>query len=75
MNALDIGLLPPVDIVKVIPVGNAAGEGAKRMLLSLKERKRIEQTVKRVNYLELARYENFDKIFARATRLQAKMPL
>ncbi|MFX1261645.1 MAG: ASKHA domain-containing protein [Promethearchaeota archaeon] len=75
MNALDIGLLPPVDIDKVIPVGNAAGEGAKRMLLSLKERKLIEQIVKRVNYLELARYEDFDKIFARATRLEAKMPL
>ena len=75
INALAIGLLPPIDIEKVIPVGNAAGEGAKRMLLSSKERLLIEQTVRRANYLELARYENFDKIFARATMLEAKMPL
>ncbi|MHA1925723.1 MAG: ASKHA domain-containing protein [Candidatus Thorarchaeota archaeon] len=74
-NALAIGLLPPIDIEKVIPVGNAAGEGAKRMLLSSKERILIEQIVKRTNYLELARHENFDKIFARATVLKAKMPL
>jgi uncharacterized 2Fe-2S/4Fe-4S cluster protein (DUF4445 family) len=75
MNALAIGLLPPIDIKKVIPVGNAAGEGAKRMLLSSKERTLIEQIVKGANYIELARHENFDKIFARATILKAKMPL
>jgi len=75
INALDIGLLPPIDIGRVIPVGNAAGEGAKRMLLSSRERKLIEEIVKKANYLELARYENFDKIFARATKLEAKMPL
>ncbi len=75
MNALAIGLLPPIDIENVVPVGNAAGEGAKRMLLSSKERTLIEQIVKKTNYLELARYENFDKIFARATILDAKMPL
>jgi uncharacterized 2Fe-2S/4Fe-4S cluster protein (DUF4445 family) len=74
-NALAIGLLPPIDIERVIPVGNAAGEGAKRMLLSSKERLLIEQIVRGANYLELARYENFDKVFARATMLKAKMPL
>jgi uncharacterized 2Fe-2S/4Fe-4S cluster protein (DUF4445 family) len=74
-NALAIGLLPPIDLDKVVPVGNAAGEGAKRMLLSSKERALIETTVTKINYLELARYENFDKIFARATVLDAKMPL
>ncbi|MFX0053802.1 MAG: ASKHA domain-containing protein [Promethearchaeota archaeon] len=75
LNALSIGLLPPIDMDKVIPVGNAAGEGAKRMLLSTRERTLIEEIVKKINYLELARYENFDKIFARATTLQARMPL
>jgi uncharacterized 2Fe-2S/4Fe-4S cluster protein (DUF4445 family) len=75
MNALAIGLLPPIDLEKVIPVGNAAGEGAKRMLLSSKERALIERIVKRINYIELAQYENFDKIFARATKLDAIMPL
>lgn len=74
-NALAIGLLPPVEIEKVIPVGNAAGEGAKRMLLSLRERALIENIVERVKYLELARYDNFAKIFSRATILEGKMPI
>ncbi len=74
-SALTIGLLPPVDIKKVIPIGNAAGEGAKRMLLSLRERALIEDVVERVKYLELAQYGNFARIFSRATLLEGKMPL
>jgi uncharacterized 2Fe-2S/4Fe-4S cluster protein (DUF4445 family) len=74
MSALSIGLLPPVAIEKVIPVGNAAGEGAKRMLLSLQERALIERVVEHVNYIELAQYEDFAKIFSRATILDSKMP-
>lgn len=74
-SAMAIGLLPPVGLQKVIPVGNAAGEGAKRMLLSLKERTLVENVVKRVKYVELMQYDNFARIFARATILQDKMPL
>jgi uncharacterized 2Fe-2S/4Fe-4S cluster protein (DUF4445 family) len=74
-NALAIGLLPPVGIDKIIPVGNAAGEGAKRMLLSMKERALIEKVVKQVKYVELATYENFAHVFAKATLLEAKMPI
>ena len=73
-SALSIGLLPPVDIERVIPVGNAAGEGAKRMLLSLQERALIERVVDHVNYIELAQYEDFARIFSRATILDSKMP-
>jgi len=73
-SALTIGLLPPVDLEKVIPVGNAAGEGAKRMLLSLKERALIENVVGKIRYIELMRYEDFQQIFARATILEEKMP-
>jgi len=74
-NALAIGLLPPVDIEKVIPVGNAAGDGAKRMLLSLKDRALIESVVERVRYIELAQYDDFSRIFSRATMLEGKMPI
>ena len=73
-SALSIGLLPPVDIERVIPVGNAAGEGAKRMLLSLQERALIERVVDHVNYIELAQYEDFARIFSRATILDRRMP-
>jgi uncharacterized 2Fe-2S/4Fe-4S cluster protein (DUF4445 family) len=74
-QALAIGLLPPVGIERVIPVGNAAGEGAKRMLLSMRERAVIEKVVKKISYVELATYANFARIFANATILEAKMPL
>ena len=74
-SAMTIGLLPPVALEKVIPVGNAAGAGAKRMLLSLKERALIESVVKRIKYVELMKYESFSRIFARATILEGKMPL
>lgn len=74
-SAMTIGLLPPVALEKVIPVGNAAGAGAKRMLLSLKERALIESVVERIKYVELMKYDNFPRIFARATILEGKMPL
>ncbi|MFX1265125.1 MAG: ASKHA domain-containing protein [Promethearchaeota archaeon] len=73
-SALVIGLLPPVGIEKVIPVGNAAGEGAKKMLLSSKMRNLIEQIVPNVKYLELATQEGFAEVFAKSTILQSCMP-
>jgi uncharacterized 2Fe-2S/4Fe-4S cluster protein (DUF4445 family) len=74
VSALAIGLLPPVGIERVVPVGNAAGEGAKKMLLSLKMRGLIEQIVSKVNYLELATQEGFAEVFAKSTLIQSGMP-
>jgi len=73
-SALVIGLLPPVGIDRVIPVGNAAGEGAKKMLLSSKMRDLIERIVSDVSYLELATQEGFAEVFAKSTLLQSSMP-
>lgn len=73
-SALAIGLLPPVGFDRVVPVGNAAGEGAKKMLLSSKMRALIEQIVSDVNYLELATQDSFSKVFAMSTLLSSSMP-
>jgi len=70
-SALRIGLFPPVDLERIIPVGNAAGEGAKRLLVSRKSRELIEQLRREVNYYELATHDNFADIFARATILES----
>jgi uncharacterized 2Fe-2S/4Fe-4S cluster protein (DUF4445 family) len=70
-SALRIGLFPPVDLERIIPVGNAAGEGAKRLLVSSKSRKLIEQLRKGINYYELATYDNFANVFAKATILES----
>jgi len=74
VSALVIGLLPPVGIDRVVPVGNAAGEGAKKMLLSSKMRSLIEQIVSDVKYLELATQEGFAEVFAKSTLIQSGMP-
>lgn len=73
-SALAIGLLPPVGLDKVVPVGNAAGEGAKKMLLSSKMKALIEQIVSGVKYLELATQKSFSKVFAMSTLLSSTMP-
>ncbi|RKY70703.1 MAG: hypothetical protein DRQ14_08550, partial [Candidatus Latescibacterota bacterium] len=53
-SALRIGLLPPVDEGKVVPVGNAAGEGAKLVLRSRRELERAQEIAKKVRYVELS---------------------
>ncbi|MGY5862606.1 MAG: ASKHA domain-containing protein, partial [Candidatus Thorarchaeota archaeon] len=68
-SALQIGLFPPVDLERIIPVGNAAGEGAKRLLVSSESRKLIEKLRKEMNYYELATHDNFADVFAQATIL------
>jgi uncharacterized 2Fe-2S/4Fe-4S cluster protein (DUF4445 family) len=62
-SALSIGLLPRVSISQVIPVGNAAGEGAKGLLLSKKNREIVERFVASINYVELASHEKFQEVF------------
>ncbi|MHA1862386.1 MAG: ASKHA domain-containing protein [Candidatus Thorarchaeota archaeon] len=62
-SALAIGLLPKVESSQVIPVGNAAGEGAKGLLLSKKNRDLVEKIVANVKYVELATQDRFQEIF------------
>ncbi|MGY5865224.1 MAG: ASKHA domain-containing protein [Candidatus Thorarchaeota archaeon] len=62
-SALTIGLFPQVGVDKVIQVGNAAGEGAKTLLLSSQSREFVEHLVPMINYLELANHDDFQSIF------------
>jgi uncharacterized 2Fe-2S/4Fe-4S cluster protein (DUF4445 family) len=74
-SALQIGLLPPLSIDQIIPVGNAAGDGAKKLLLSKTMREELEEAVRRVEYVELASFENFAGVFSAATMLKPEMPI
>ena len=65
-SAIDIGLLPNISEELVISVGNAAGEGAKILLLSSERRKLVEKLVNTVHYVELANHEGFSKAFINA---------
>ena len=66
-SALQIGLLPSVERDQIIQVGNAAGEGAKALLLSSEARKVANDFVSKVKYIELASHDEFQSIFIKST--------
>ncbi|MFV0528569.1 MAG: ASKHA domain-containing protein [Lachnospiraceae bacterium] len=62
-SACDIGLLPEVLRDRIIPIGNAAGEGAKIALLNHNEFLNTDALTEKVNFLELATVPKFQDIF------------
>ncbi len=65
-SALRIGLLPSFPNAEIVPVGNAAGSGAKLALLSRSAREETAEIVKLVEYLELSVLPEFQDRFAAA---------
>jgi uncharacterized 2Fe-2S/4Fe-4S cluster protein (DUF4445 family) len=65
-NALAIGLLPRLPNAAYVQVGNAAGTGAKVLLLSLRERARAREIAHEAGYVELTTYPGFQRRFANA---------
>ncbi len=65
-SAITIGMLPPFPPGCFRQVGNAAGAGARRALLSLNERTEARQIASRVHYLELASVPDFMPTFLAA---------
>jgi uncharacterized 2Fe-2S/4Fe-4S cluster protein (DUF4445 family) len=62
-SAKIIGLVPPVDVDKIIAVGNSAGEGAKIALLSYRERQVAFELPSRIEYVELSGRADFNDAF------------
>jgi uncharacterized 2Fe-2S/4Fe-4S cluster protein (DUF4445 family) len=62
-SAKIIGLVPPVDVDKIIAVGNSAGEGAKIALLSYRERQVAFELSSRIEYIELSGRTDFNDSF------------
>ena len=52
-NARRIGLIPDIPLDKIKNIGNAAGEGAREMLLSESLRTQAENIAQKIDYLEL----------------------
>lgn len=65
-SARTIGLFPNVPLDRIIGIGNAAGAGAKMVLLNEDFRERAREIVKKVEYVELAAHSGFEEIFYRA---------
>jgi uncharacterized 2Fe-2S/4Fe-4S cluster protein (DUF4445 family) len=62
-SAKIIGLVPPVDVDRIIAVGNSAGEGAKIALLSYRERQVAFELPSRLEYVELSGRTDFNDSF------------
>jgi uncharacterized 2Fe-2S/4Fe-4S cluster protein (DUF4445 family) len=70
--AQDVSLLPPVTLDRVNQVGNAAGAGARAMLLSTAARREAEEQAGRLEYLELSIYPGLNVLFAAGMYLSEK---
>ena len=64
-NAMRIGMLPNIPVSRIRAVGNAAGTGARMMLISKSARRESEELAKRIEYLELTVYPEFALFYAR----------
>jgi len=67
-HAMGIGMIPniPMDNIKV--VGNAAGVGARMMLVSTQARREAEMLAEAIEYLELTVYPEFSIFYANGIR-------
>ncbi len=65
-SALTIGLIPHFPNAEIVPVGNAAGSGARMALLSKAAREEATLILRQVEYLELSGRPDFQDEFAEA---------
>lgn len=65
-SACKIGMLPPLLLSRVAPIGNAAGEGAKRCALSESEFARAIKIAEETEFLELATLDSFQERFIKS---------
>ena len=66
VHAMVLGLIPDCPVDQVKAVGNAAGSGAVRALLSGSQRAEMEQAVDRVTKIETATEARFQELFVAA---------
>ncbi|MEI2777195.1 MAG: ASKHA domain-containing protein [Tetrasphaera sp.] len=61
--AIRIGLVPKLPVLRIVSAGNVAGEGAKMVLLSARERNGADALLKEVQYVELSDRADFNDRF------------
>lgn len=62
-NAIRIGLVPRLPVLRIVSAGNVAGEGAKMVLLSGPERHGASALLREMEYLELSDRTDFNDRF------------
>ena len=73
-SARIIGLVPPVDVDRIIAVGNSAGEGAKIAALSYRERQVAFDLPDHIEYVELSGRADFNDSFIAVLRFPDLAP-
>jgi uncharacterized 2Fe-2S/4Fe-4S cluster protein (DUF4445 family) len=68
-SAVKIGMFPNVPAGRFRQVGNAAGMGAKQMLVSRKWRREAASLAQRMEYVELTTHARFHDVFLQAMYL------
>jgi uncharacterized 2Fe-2S/4Fe-4S cluster protein (DUF4445 family) len=65
-SAIRVGMLPDLALERFEQVGNAAGVGARQMLISRERRRLATEICGKVNYIELTTHANFTERFMEA---------
>ncbi len=65
-NSMALGLLPRMDERKLIFIGNSSLAGARLLLLSEKDRERVEALIQKIKYISLASNPGFQDRFIQA---------
>ena len=67
-SSIEIGMFPDIPINRFRQIGNAAGIGAKQILISKNVREKAKELLKNIKYVELTIYPDFVQYFANAMR-------
>ncbi len=69
-NAVRIGMFPDLPLERYQQVGNAAGIGAKDMLVSVEKRNQALEILKKAEYIELTTHPDFFDTYVKAITLE-----
>lgn len=67
-SSIEIGMFPKLSINRFHQIGNAAGIGAKQILISKNVREKAKELLKNIKYIELTTYPDFIKYFTNAMK-------
>jgi uncharacterized 2Fe-2S/4Fe-4S cluster protein (DUF4445 family) len=62
-HSINIGMFPDLPLDRFSQIGNAAGVGARQILLSREKRVEAEEIARQMNYIELTNHPEFTQIF------------
>lgn len=65
-SAVQIGMFPDIPLERFRQVGNAAGSGARQMLVSGERRRLATKIVDQIEYVELSAHPDFMQVFSQA---------